>query len=238
MAGTGTLTGSGNLSYNSTSSATVAATLAGTGSLTKSGTSPLTLSGANTYTGATSVSAGTLRVNGSLANTAVSVASGATLGGSGTIGGLTTLASGAILSPGNSPGTITFTQGLTLNTGSILNFELGTTSDLIRVSGGTLTGPTGTGGVTLNFSDSGGFAAGTYTLINYTSATLSDFQASDVTLGSTVSGYTYNLALAGSTLQLTAVSAIPEPATYAALAGVAALGLALYRRRRTSRSSA
>jgi fibronectin-binding autotransporter adhesin len=206
--------------------------VSGTGGLTKAGTGALTLSGTNTYTGATRVNAGTFFVNGSLANTAVTVASGATLGGSGRIGGLTTLSAGGILSPGNSPGTLTFTQGLTLNTGSILNFELGITSDLIAVTGGTLTGPAGTGGVTLNFTNSSGFAAGIYTLINYTTASgTSNFQASDFTLGSTVAGYTYNLALSGNMLQLTA-SAIPEPSTYAAIIGACALALAAYRRRR------
>jgi autotransporter-associated beta strand protein len=200
--------------------------------LTKSGVGTWILSGTNTYTGATSVNAGTLRVNGSLANTAVSVASGATLGGSGSIGGLTTISSGARLAPGNSPGTITFTQGLTLNTGSILNFELGTISDLIRVTGGTLTGPGTSGGITLNLSNSGGFVAGTYDLINYTTASgTTGFGTDSFTLGTTIAGYTYSFGTASGILQLTATSAIPEPSTYAALIGVAVLGLAFWRRR-------
>src|SRR5690606_7742699 len=90
-----------------------------------------------------------------------------TLGGGGSIAGLTTIGSGAALAPGSSPGTLTFTNGLTLDAGAILNFELGTVSDLIAVTGGTLTGPSA-GTVTLNLSDSGGFAAGTYTLFDYT----------------------------------------------------------------------
>jgi autotransporter-associated beta strand protein/T5SS/PEP-CTERM-associated repeat protein len=199
--------------------------------LTKSGTGTLTLSGTHTYTGATAVNVGSLFVNGTLGATPLSLASGATLGGTGTLGGLTTLSSGAHLAPGNSPGTLTFTHGLTLLASSILDFELGTTSDLIRVSGGTLTGPT-SGLVTLNLTDAGGFAAGTYTLFDFTSAATSSFDAADFTFGTTLPGYTYALSLTGGTLQLTATaSAIPEPSTYAALLGAAALALAAHRRR-------
>jgi fibronectin-binding autotransporter adhesin len=221
------------LAFNRSDASTYAGIISGTGALTKSGAGTLTLTGTHTYTGATFVNAGTLLVNGSLAATALTVASTATLGGSGTLGGLATLSSGAILAPGNSPGTITFSQGLTLNTGSILNFELGTTSDLIRVTGGTLTGPGTPGGVTLNLSDSGGFSAGNYTLINYATATgTTQFGADSFALGTTIPGYTYTFALAGNALQLTATaSAIPEPSTYAALAGLAALALAAHRKR-------
>lgn len=86
----------------------------------------LTLSGSNSYTGATTVNSGTLLVN----NTAgsgtgsgsVSVASGATLGGSGTISGATAVS--GTLSPGNSPGVLTFGSDLTLNTGGNMLWEL------------------------------------------------------------------------------------------------------------------
>ena len=65
----------------------------GTGSLTQSGFGTMVLSGTNTYTGATTVSAGTLLINGNNAGAtgAISVASGATLGGSGSLGGALTL---------------------------------------------------------------------------------------------------------------------------------------------------
>jgi hypothetical protein len=159
--------------------------------------------------------------------------SGQTLGGSGSINGLTTFASGSHLAPGNSPGTITFTNGVTLNNGSILDFELGTTSDLIRVSGGLLTGSASAGGITLNLANSGGFAPATYILFDFTGATTSSFDLSDFTLGSTISGYTYSLALNGNALELTSVAtAIPEPSTYALIFGAGVLGVAGYRRRR------
>ena len=63
--------------------------------VTKAGLGSVILSNANTYTGATSVSAGTLTVTGSLGATAVTVISNATLAGNGNIGGNVTISPGA-----------------------------------------------------------------------------------------------------------------------------------------------
>ena len=70
---------------------------------TKLGTGTLTLTGASTYTGATTVSQGGLLVDGSLGNTAVTVATGALLGGDGSFGGPVTASAGSFLSPGTAP---------------------------------------------------------------------------------------------------------------------------------------
>ena len=72
------------------------------------------LSGDNSYNGTTKVLGGMLLVNGdqSAAKGAVTVSSGATLGGGGVIGGATTINSGGKLTPGNSLGTLTFTNNL------------------------------------------------------------------------------------------------------------------------------
>lgn len=203
--------------------------------LEKVGPGSLELTGSNTYHGGTVVRNGSLLANNSSGSATgsggVTVKNGATLGGAGFIAGVTQIESGGTLAPGNSPGTLTFDGGLSLDTGSILNFELGTSSDLIRVAGGTLTGSASAGGITLNLANSGGFTAATYTLFNFSGATTSSFDVSDFTFGTTISGYTYSLGIVGSTLQLTA-SAIPEPSTYAALAGLGALGLVFWRRRR------
>lgn len=211
---------------------TLASPIDGNGAMHQTGAGTTVLSGDNTdFTGTTTVSAGTLHVIDTLGGT-VDVQSGGTLGGIGTFTGLVTADSGAHIAPGNSPGTITFHGGLTLDGGSVLDYQLGTTSDLIKITGGTLTGPS-SGAVTLNLSDAGGFAAGTYTLFDYTTATgTSSFDVSDFAFGSTISGYTYSLGFSGSTLQLTA-TAVPEPATYALIAGLAVLCFVFWRKRRS-----
>jgi autotransporter-associated beta strand protein len=211
--------------------------------LLKTGSGTLTLSGTNTYLGGTTISGGTLLVNNAsgsaLGSGSVTVNSGATLGGSGSIGDLTTVASGGHLAPGASVGTLTFNYGLVLQSGAILDFQLGDplnplTSDRIDVTGGSLSGPT-TGLITLNLTDAGSFGAGTYDLIRYSGATYdsASLTTANFTTGTSISGFTYTLAfnLTENALQLTA-TAVPEPATYAAILGALILGLTLYRRRR------
>jgi len=197
--------------------------------LTKSGAGTLVLGGENSFTGATTVAAGTLVLDGST-RSATTVQSGATLGGGGTFHALATIENGGALAPGNSPGMITFASGLTINDGATFSFELGTVSDLILVTGGTLTGPASAGGATFHFSAGSGFGAGTYTLINGTGASLSGFSASDFT-GDGIGGYSFTFGLSGHVLSVTA-TAIPEPAAYAALFGLLALGAVAVRRAR------
>ncbi|MGJ7530164.1 autotransporter outer membrane beta-barrel domain-containing protein [Variovorax sp. GB1P17] len=150
--------------------------VAGAGSLSQSGSGTLTLTGASTYSGGTTVAAGTLRVNNTAGSAtgsgAVQVNSGATLAGGGIIAGAVNIASGGILSPGNSPGTLT-TGTLSLDSGAILNYELGQAgapggalNDLIDVKGNlALNG-------TLNVTESAGgdFGPGLYRLMKYSGA--------------------------------------------------------------------
>jgi autotransporter-associated beta strand protein len=117
----------------------------GAGGLTKTGAGPLTLSGNNTYTGPTTLFAGTLLVNGSQPASNVTVNNGATLGGTGVIGLLTT---NGIVSPGvGGPGVLS-SNSATFNSPSTFAVDLngttvGTGYDQLAASGAvTLTAPT------------------------------------------------------------------------------------------------
>jgi len=158
-------TGDSTLDFSGTNmntrlGATLTSGITGTGNLTFSGPGTLTLNAANGYTGATSISAGTLAIGaaGSIANTSgVAIASGATfdvsaasgfaIGSSQTLSGVGTVA-GAISiagthSPGTSPGLQTFDSNLTYSSGANVDWELiansqgsaGTNYDQIAVGG-------------------------------------------------------------------------------------------------------
>jgi fibronectin-binding autotransporter adhesin len=105
LSGNMALNNSSAATFNNTSLVTVSGDISGNGSLVKQGTGKLILSGSNNYSGGTTVSTGTLAVNGTAGN--VTVGSGAVLQGSGTVG----IISGAgLVSPGNSPGILTASQ--------------------------------------------------------------------------------------------------------------------------------
>ncbi len=121
-----------------TLSGTVTGAATGNG-FTKTGGGALLLTGQSDYTGATTVEAGRLEVDGALTGGgSVTVASGATLGGGGSISGSVQVA--GTLAAGNSIGTFA-TGSLTLQSTGTLAVELGLSggsavADRVAVSGG------------------------------------------------------------------------------------------------------
>jgi autotransporter-associated beta strand protein len=113
-----------------------------TTTINKIGTGTWTLTHANTYTGNTTVSNGTLLVNGSLAaGSAVVVAAGGTLGGTGIINGAVTV-NGTIAPGTNSIGTLTFATAPALNGTNLMEIDRNGGSplaDKIVVNSGALT---------------------------------------------------------------------------------------------------
>jgi autotransporter-associated beta strand protein len=186
--------GAAGLTLGATSgSTTFAGTITGTGTLTKNGGATQILSGNNSL-GPVALSAGALLFNGSNTTGAVTV-SGGTLGGTGSISGAVTVNSTGHLAPGASLGSMGL-GALTLNTGSIVDLELGLpgTSDLMSISGAlTLNGGS------VNLVDAGGLDVGTYTLASY----LTNVGSVD-NLGTPngPSGFNYKLAASGNFLSL------------------------------------
>jgi autotransporter-associated beta strand protein len=219
----------------------------GATSLTKSGTGKWVLSGANTYTGGTTVSTGTLIVNNTSGSGTGSgsllVSAGATLGGSGEIAGITTIS--GILAPGNSIGTLTVANDVTWN-GSLLSdgtanwkFELGeaNTADLLRITGGASEFLKGSGDV-FCFDFLGSTDTGIFKLVDWESTALLDgggvagtsFAATDFSYTNLGGGNSGTFKFNGSQLEF---QAIPEPSA-GVLMVLAGSALLVLRRRRNS----
>jgi len=212
------------------------------GSLLVEGNGKLTLTGANTYSGRTTVADGSAAGRGKLvvANTSgsatgsgpVHINRGGTLGGSGFIAGPVTLRAGGIIAPGD-PVTLTLQSSLTWHGGGVIRLALGadTAGSDQLVLGGDLV--RGEGGVFLfDLVDFGAVVGQQYELLRFDN--LVGFEAGDFSF----SGIGGDIALAAGGLLFTA-NAVPEPASaWLLLVGVLVLGRRYASQRCGSRSAA
>jgi fibronectin-binding autotransporter adhesin len=148
--------------------ATFSGTISGEGNIVKSDEGVLTFLAENTYTGSTSVTEGTLHLAAGASTGAGEVLIGedAILSGNGSVKGAATIE--GRLNPGNSPGELTFSEGLTLAGSSITTLEINGTNpgdyDHIVLTGGPLVLEDGV--LILNFAEEfeGGQSFGLFSL--------------------------------------------------------------------------
>ena len=187
--------------------------------------------GTNTYAGPTTVSNGTLVVNGINGASPVTVTAGTILGGSGTIGGAVTVNSGGHTLPGGTQGNasgvvLTLSSNATYNAGGEADFNLSGTynsgnDQLVVTNGGTVNGNGQNVGVYLTAGSAD--TTGDYVLITNVSGSLaSSFARVPVWLGATPgNAANYSILTSGKSVVLhyspiiiASGSALPSPAIH------------------------
>lgn len=195
------LTNNGTFTIDRTGSSSISVGFNGNGTLVKAGAGVVTLSGSSSFSGATQVNAGDLRVNGSLAG-GVSVASIGILGGSGIVGAI----SGAgMVGPGNSPGILGSTGALDPTGGLDFSFEFGgatptwssataSVNDVLHLTAATpMTAALGSGNTVNVYLNVGALTAGN----TFLGGIFIDKTQAEFDLASYVSGATFAYFVAG-----------------------------------------
>ncbi len=221
--------GSGTLGVGNATSTSFAGTIDGSGGLTKYGGGKLTLTAANSYSGPTTISSGTLALSGSgsiassptifvgsgdtldvsAMGTGYHLLSGQTLTGTGnfSVAGTMTVDGGASVLPGGPGGMGTLSVGsLTIEPGSVLKYDFGSgTNDQISV---TTSGGLNLAGGGLYIYQADGVTPftmpGTYTLMSYT-GTLSGAET-NLSVLNPDANRSYTFAATGSAITLKIVS--------------------------------
>ena len=187
----------GGMTFNGTNDYTVSGgVIGGAGGLTKDGTSKVTLSGANNYTGATTVHQGTVEVSGNnttnnlvIADVAGQNAEFKITGGTMALGGGISISLGSSGTGGN--GTYTQSGGTVTTTGSIFTGNLAT-SNLMTFSGGTFTQSAGNTHFGIVNGGSGTLAISGSATVNFNALQLGWYTGSSGAV--TISGGALNVA--------------------------------------------
>jgi hypothetical protein len=234
--------GSGTINFNQVDTATMTNIISGNGSLNQLGSGTTILTRSNSYSGSTTVSAGTLLADSSnaLGTSMVIVTNSGTLGGNGTIQGATTIASGGTLAAGSGGvGSLSFNGGLSLESGSTTSFQIHSTNDFTSIN---LIGSSVTygGSLVFNLINFTPVSGNEFTLFNMSGGATESGEFSSVEVGSSYltdvnglwsgsnDGVTYQFNDATGQLS---VQAVPEPSTWALL-GLGALGMLMFNRGR------
>jgi autotransporter-associated beta strand protein len=230
---------------------TVGSTVGNGLNIVKEGTGTQTFSGINTYSGTTTINGGRLVINGALQGLgAVNVGALGTLGGAGSIAGATTIS--GTHAPGNSAGIQTFAGDLAYTSTGNLSWELtannatsrGVAFDGVDV-GGNLDIASGAGlslvfnsaGSTVDFSDSFWASDRSWLVVDVAGTTTGSFSLTAITQDSLAQNAStfgsFSLSGVDNDVVLSwTAAAIPEPSSWAAILGFAAIGTAATRRRR------
>ena len=181
----------------------------------------------NNFDGTVTVSEGTLVINtDNTLSTGITTVSGGFLRGNGTVGAEIVLNAGGTVGPGSGADGSLNGTALTWNGGGLLEYNLGSNTSLLALSG---TLNEGTAGVfQFNFTTDGGFGLGQYTLMTFASTT---FDGSEFTRSGLAPEIEGNFQILNGSSLVYNVTAIPEPGALLLL-GVSALGSTIRFRRR------
>jgi len=275
--------GANTLSIYQNNAGTYRGTITGTGAVTKHNAGDITFANATTYTGGTTIHSGkvilqsgatlgastsqiTLNGGALIAQAGATVSnpltlnSGSSIGGAGTFATAISVGSGVTLAPGSSPGTMTFSNGLTLASGGTLAFEIrdantaltaGTSSswDLLSISGVLAVEAASAAPFTIqikslnsdfNAGNAANFnAANSYAWTFATATSITGFEAVEFSIDrstfSNTSAGQFFVSQSGNSLLLN-FTPVPEPSTYVLMGtGLSLLAASALRRRKRSR---